>query len=188
MKMTTKLLATVAALGALATATYSYAQPDATSTASQAVMANAQAGFEEMMNARFEGLGRMLTLKDNQKAAWDAYVKASKGLHLNQMPTYDKPAVDTQERLERRLARSQARTEQIKAFTDARAALLKVLEPSQKYVLEEMEARHGRMPGQGMGFHHGAMMGGYGPHMMGGYGPHMMMNGYGPNPNCPMAQ
>lgn len=180
MKKTTKLLATVAALGALATATYSFAAApaqDAKADAQQAQQAqcpmmSAHYNMKDMMDARFEGLARMLTLEENQKAAWNAYVDASKAMHLGPKKTWDKPAVDTQDRLERRIEMATESTEQLKAFTKARADLLKVLNPSQKYVLEQMEMRHGRMGG-GMGGH-GGMMGGHG--MMGQGG---MMQGHG---------
>ncbi len=156
---TTRLLTTVATLGALAAASISYAapaeqkgEPETTSSATKAF------SIKDMMDARFEGLARMLTLEEGQKAAWNNYVTASKALHLGPQKTWDKPAVDTQDRLERRVQMAEARTKLLKDFTDARAALLKVLNPPQKLVLEQVEATHGRMGGMsgmggGMGMH-----------------------------------
>ncbi len=162
MKKTTKLLATVAALGALATASYSFAAPMAHGNTDgaqqhQCPMMASQVNKEDMMNARFEGIARMLTLEANQKAAWTAYVDASKTMHMGPKKTWDKPAVDTQDRLERRIEMQTEGTEQLKAFVKARAELLKVLNPSQKYVLEQTEMTHGKMGGDMGG--HGKMMG-----------------------------
>lgn len=169
MKKTTKLLATVAALGALATASYSFAAPmahgntDGAQEHQRPVVAS-QVNKEDMMNARFEGIARMLTLEANQKAAWTAYVDASKTMHMGPKKTWDKPAVDTQDRLERRIEMQTEETEQLKAFVKARAELLKVLNPSQKYVLEQTEMTHGKMMGKGMMGGKGGMMdhGGHG--------------------------
>lgn len=123
-----------------------------------------QVNKEDMMNARFEGIARMLTLEANQKAAWTAYVDASKTMHMGPKKTWDKPAVDTQDRLERRIEMQTEGTEQLKAFVKARAELLKVLNPSQKYVLEQTEMTHGKMMGKGMMGGKGGMMdhGGHG--------------------------
>ena len=192
MRMTTKLLATVATLGALATATFAYAEgqtaPEvkAAQPCAQCPVMNGQKSMEEAMNARFDSMERMLTLTDEQKPAWKAYVESSKAMHGYKNQKFDKPAVDMQERLERRIVRGEAKLEALKKFAQARAELLKVLNPSQKYVLEQREMQHGRMgghPGMGMDPHHG-MMHGKDPHhgMMHGKDPHHgMMNGMDPH-------
>lgn len=194
MRMTTKLLATVATLGALATATFAYAEgqtaPEvkAAQPCAQCPVMDGQKSMEEAMNARFDSMERMLTLTDEQKPAWKAYVESSKAMHGYKNQKFDKPAVDMQERLERRIVRGEAKLEALKKFAQARAELLKVLNPSQKYVLEQREMQHGRMgghPGMGMGMdpHHG-MMHGMNPHhgMMNGQNPHQgMMNGQNPH-------
>ena len=187
MRMTTKLLATVATLGALATATFAYAEgqtaPEvkAAQPCAQCPVMDGQKSMEEAMNARFDSMERMLTLTDEQKPAWKAYVESSKAMHGYKNQKFDKPAVDMQERLERRIVRGEAKLEALKKFAQARAELLKVLNPSQKYVLEQREMQHGRMgdhPGMGMDPHHG-MMHGMNPHqgMKNGHNPHhgMMM-------------
>lgn len=192
MRMTTKLLATVATLGALATATFAYAEgqtapevkaalPYAQCPVMDGPVMGGQQSMEEAMNARFDSMERMLTLTDEQKPAWKAYVESSKAMHGYKNQKFDKPAVDMQERLERRIVRGEAKLEALKKFAQARAELLKVLNPSQKYVLEQREMQHGRMgghPGMGMGMdpHHG-MMHGMNPHqgMMNGQNPHHRM-------------
>lgn len=190
MRMTTKLLATVATLGALATATFAYAEgqtapevkaalPYAQCPVMDGPVMGGQQSMEEAMNARFDSMERMLTLTDEQKPAWKAYVESSKAMHGYKNQKFDKPAVDMQERLERRIVRGEAKLEALKKFAQARAELLKVLNPSQKYVLEQREMQHGRMgghPGMGMDPHHG-MMHGMNPHqgMMNGQNPHHRM-------------
>lgn len=160
MRMTTKLLATVATLGALATATFAYAEAQtapevkASQPCAQCPVRGGQYSMDEVMNARFDSMERMLTLTEEQKPAWKAYVESSKAMHGYKNQKYDKPAADMQERLERRIARGEAKIEALKKFTQARAELLKVLNPSQKYVLEQREMQHGRMGGG----HHGMMM------------------------------
>ncbi|GEM_PF-1245453 len=168
MRKSTKILATVTALGALMSASLAFSAPDKQTTSPQTRPACPMAGYSmsDRMDARLEGIARMLTLEDNQKAAWENYVKASKALHMKKGKTYDKPAADMQERLERRAERAQNRADSLKAYAAARAELLKVLNPSQKYVLEQVEATHGRMGGammhphggMPMDPHHGMMM------------------------------
>lgn len=83
----------------------------------------------------------MLTLTDAQKPLWKAYVDARMA-RFAEAPRDVKPAVDVQDRLERRAERLAARADRVKKIADTRAELLKSLSVEQKYVLESYEYRH----------------------------------------------
>ncbi len=186
MSKTSKLLATVGALGALAVSGLVGAAPAQPADTTVPPCAQApQYSRADQVAARYEGLANMLTLKAEQQSAWKAYVDARVALAAPQKK-WDKPAVDTQERLERRAEAAEARVALLKTVTSARAELLKILSPEQKYVLESYEFTHrgkaaGGMRGMGPGFHHGMAPGFH--HGM-GYG--MTYHGMPPRPDCPM--
>ena len=120
---------------------------------------------------RWNALSRMLTITPEQKGAWDAYTAARDAVRTPIVnPESGRYAADEQTRLERRAERAKIRADLLGKAAAARAELLKVLSPEQKYVLEGMEFRHGdRMMDRG-------------PHHMRGFGPRGPMAG----PHCGM--
>ena len=181
MNKTNKILATVATVGALAFSSFVSAAP-AEEAAPQPVPPCMQTphhvGPADRVALRYEALERMLTLKDDQKSAWRAYVDARVAL-ATPAKAYDKPAVDTQARLDRRAERAEARAAQIRTVAQSRAELLKVLSPEQKFVMEKFEFQHQGVRA-GHNPHHGMMF--KGPNC-GGAAPHGMPC---PNAECPV--
>ena len=178
MNKTNRILATVAAVGALAFGGLAAAAP--APEAAPQMPPCMQAPHHQPVNRialRYEALERMLTLKEDQVSAWKAYVDARVALG-QPGKAYDKPAVDTQDRLERRAERAEARAAQIRTVAQSRAELLKVLTPEQKFVMEKFEVQH-----QGVrrhaNPHHGVMQG----PGCGGVPPH---GAPCPNTECPI--
>lgn len=91
-----------------------------------------------------------------------------------------KPAVDVQQRLERRAERLAARAERVKKIADTRAELLKSLSVEQKYVLESYEYRHRGFSKDGPDFRRDRDDRPFPPH-------HRMMphHPFGPDFDCP---
>lgn len=188
MKKTTRIAASLAALGALCIGGVAVAAPwhhgDAQCGAPCPGMSALQgprggsdaapgARAAEMRQAGWEAIGRILTLRPEQEGAWKAYVDAR--IALDAMPgvEFDKPAVDMQTRFERRAQVARVRADLLAKVVEARAELLKAFGPEQKYVLESFELQHA---GHGM-----RGMGPYGAPMAGATGPGMTLGG-----QCPM--
>lgn len=144
MTKTKKILATVAALGAMTVGSFAFAAPGEDPRGGSGVppCAEKRVAAQDWMMARYQSLGEMLTLTAEQKPLWKAYVDAR--LSRVMLPDADKPVVDVQQRLERRAERLAARAERVKKIADTRAALLKSLSVEQKYVLESYEFHHRR--------------------------------------------
>ena len=116
MNKTNRILATVAAVGALAFGGLAVAAP--APEAAPQVPPCMQAPHHQPQNRialRYEALERMLTLKDDQKSAWKAYVDARVAL-ATPAKAYDKPAVDTQDRLDRRAERADSMAASSRTF------------------------------------------------------------------------
>ena len=115
MTKTKKILATVAALGAMTVGGFALAAPadgprrgsDVPPCVERSVSA------ADWAAARYESLGEMLTLTDAQKPLWKAYVDARMA-RFAEAPRDVKPAVDVQDRLERRAERLAARADRVK--------------------------------------------------------------------------
>lgn len=137
-------LAAVTVFGSLLLAGTVQAAPEAVS----APAAKAEASVEQMTptERRYEALARILTLDAEQRPAWQAYVAARTQRAFPEV-TDKGPAVDIQEHLERMAAHAQAAADKVKTLANARAELLKVLRPDQKYVFEMHESQH-EMPGR----------------------------------------
>lgn len=197
MTNTRRLIAALAAVGTMVIGSAAFAAPQSENAAPVPPRAQWTAPCLQGY-ATMEGV---MTLTAEQKPLWDAYVTARSECRQN-FPGWNAPAADEQQRLDRRVERSEARVAQLKKVRDARAALLKSLSVEQKYVLESFEFRHrgarcGFGPGVGpRGPHHGwgHGMGPRGPHH--GFGPGKGAPvppkgpgyGWGPgmNPNCPL--
>ena len=82
--------------------------------------------------------------------ASQAYVDARTALDMMPGVQFDKPAVDEQSRLERRAQVAKVRADLLEKAVAARTELFKVLSPEQKYVLESFEQQHA-----GHGMHRG---------------------------------
>ena len=142
MTKTKKILATVAALGAMTVGGFALAAPADGPRRGSDVPPCVERSFSasDWAAARYESLGEMLTLTDAQKPLWKAYVDARMA-RFAEAPRDVKPAVDVQDRLERRAERLAARADRVKKIADTRAELLKSLSVEQKYVLESYEYR-----------------------------------------------
>ncbi len=107
---------------------------------------------EAFIEGRNQALESILTLKENQKAAFKAYADARvawTGGHLKKEARDPEKVYDEQTRLEDRAARLKLRADRLADLAAKRAALWKVLDPQQKMALEAFET-------QGMGVaHHG---------------------------------
>lgn len=151
MRKTQRIIASLAAVGALAVGSFAAAAPlpedaskdpqsGAALTATPAIGAPASPRLEHRL-ARFEAMARTLTLKDDaQKSAWKHYVDARLALDGPRGDRRGKLEIDQQDRLEREARDLETRAEAVKKIAAARAALLETLSPEQKYVLERMEA------------------------------------------------
>lgn len=201
MKNTHKIITSLAALGALCVGSVAIAQPwhhggpdgGRMGPGAECPMGGPgpQPGFDgrnaqEVRSARWAALASMLTLKPEQEGAWKAYVEARDALKTP-FGEQQKYAADEQTRLENRAERAKIRADQLARVAAARAELLKVLSPEQKYVLEGMEFHHGRRgfadgPRGPRGPHHEAD-GWHGPR--GWHGP---MGGDCFNRECPWQQ
>lgn len=88
----------------------------------------------------YKAMGKILTLTAEQQPLWAAYVNAREALRAPLgAKAGEEPPADMQERLERRAERAQLRADAIKAVATARAELVKSLSVEQKYVLEQFE-------------------------------------------------
>lgn len=110
MTKTKKILATVAALGAMTVGGFALAAPADGPRRGSDVPPCVERSFSasDWAAARYESLGEMLTLTDAQKPLWKAYVDARMA-RFAEAPRDVKPAVDVQDRLERRAERLAAR-------------------------------------------------------------------------------
>ena len=151
MTKTKKILATVAALGAMTVSGFTMAAPeDAPRRGPQeAPCLERNVSPQDWAAARYESLGKMLTLTPEQEPLWKAYVDARMA-RFAQVDKDVKPAVDVQSRLERRAERLAARADRVKKVAQTRAALLEKLSVEQKYVLESYEFHHRRDRGDRM--------------------------------------
>lgn len=152
MRKTQRIIASLAAVGALAVGSFAAAAPlpedvpkgsqanAALSSASPGLGPSASQRLEHRL-ARFEAMARTLTFKnDAQKTAWKTYVDARLALEGLRGHRRGMPEIDQQDRLEREARDLEVRAEAVKKVAAARAALLETLSPEQKYVLERMEA------------------------------------------------
>lgn len=131
----------------------------------------------------YDAMGKILTLTAEQQPLWQAYMDAREAVRKPFKAAKVKgetpqPPADLQDRLERRAERAQVHADAIKTLANARAALVKSLSVEQKYVLEQFEgARRGMMKRHPGPQPKPAMPGWHHP-----YGPHHM------NPNCPFVR
>ncbi len=94
----------------------------------------------------YEAMGKILTLTEAQQPLWQAYVDARDAFRSGPAPKAE-PPVDMQERLERRAERTEVRAAALKRVASARAQLVQSLSAEQKYVLEQYEmSRRGHGP------------------------------------------
>ncbi|MDO5530616.1 Spy/CpxP family protein refolding chaperone, partial [Sutterella sp.] len=183
MKKSTKIIASLATVGALCVGTVAMAAPwHHGAPAGDQPQPPAGYSAQDFRAAGWEAMARILTLKPEQQAAWKAYVDARSALDV--MPDsvkFDKPAVDIQTKLERRAQVAKVRADLLDKVAKARADLGKVLSPEQKYVLESFELQHSGhgMRGPRGGDDRGPQ--GFGPHHRGmgpqGFGPGCQGNG-----------
>ena len=190
MNKSTKIISSLAALGALCVGTAAMASPWHNGNCPGAGVPEAQCPIAAdgpradgprfnkpsrqvdpaVRAARWDAIARMLTIKPEQEAAWKAYTAARDAERTPIAKTDDKKlAVDVQTRLQLRADRAKVRADLLAKSAQARADLLNVLSPEQKYVLEGME------------FHHGARMMDRGPYHKGGFDADR-----GPGPRGPM--
>jgi len=104
---------------------------------------------ESRIEDRMASLESILTLKDNQKAAYKAYVDAKVKIGAEHRAWAEKHAqrpIDEQTRLDDRAARAKMNAELFSDVAAKRAALWQVLDPQQKLVLETYETHHGFGP------------------------------------------
>lgn len=134
----------------------------------------------EHVKAGYASVERLIGLRDDQKAAWSAYVNARVKFEQDRKARWEAnkgPALDQQTRLERRIERMKFELANLEVITAKRAELMKVLDAKQNYVLDQTEAHHG-MRG------HGRRGGpGMGPGQRGPKGP-----GVGPGPRGPQGE
>lgn len=146
MTKTSKLVASLAAVGALCVGTIAVAAPwhhEPTPPAPNAANpAECMTGMTNRMADGYASLGSILTLKDNQKKAWDKYVQARLALMQPVFAPDQKMPVDVQGRLELRKQSYETRASRLQNVINARAELFKVLSVEQKYVLESHEMKH----------------------------------------------
>lgn len=190
MNKSTKIISSLAALGALCVGTAAMASPWHNGNCPGAGVPEAQCPIAAdgpradgprfnkpsrqvdpaVRAARWDAIARMLTIKPEQEAAWKAYTAARDAERTPIAKTDDKKlAVDVQTRLQLRADRAKVRADLLAKSAQARADLLNVLSPEQKYVLEGME------------FHHGARMMDRGPYHKGSFDADR-----GPGPRGPM--
>lgn len=160
MKKTTRIVASLAALGALCVGGVAIAAPwhhcetpvDGMPCAGMNAPKHSGAGMPcapqaqnraEMRAAGWEAIGRILTLRPEQEGVWKNYVEARMALDAMPGTKFDKPAVDMQSRFERRAQIARVRADLLDKVVAARAELLKAFGPEQKYVLESFELQHG---------------------------------------------
>lgn len=152
MRKTQKIIASLAAVGALAVGSFAVAAPlPEGALKTEGPVAGVQAPIPqaapnsprmERRLARFEAMARTLTFKDDaQQSAWKHYVDARLALDSLRGAHHAQPPIDEQDRLERDARAAALRADALKKVAESRASLLKVLSPEQKYVLEQMEKK-----------------------------------------------
>ena len=155
MKKTQKILASLAAVGALCVGSAAVAAPwhhgggCPMADVPPAVQAPQRGG--PSLAEGYAAMANVLTLTDEQKPLWKAYMDAHDALRDVPRARWDRPAADMQERLERRAQVAEARAASMKKVAETRAALLKSFSVEQKYVLESFEYSHRGMAGGRMG-------------------------------------
>lgn len=159
MKKTSRIVASLAALGALCIGGVAVAAPfhhgevpvDGMPCAGMSAPQHPGVGMPcapqakdrmEMRAAGWEAIGRILTLRPEQEGVWKNYVEARMALDAMKGTKFDKPAVDMQSRFERRAQVARTRADLLDKVVAARAELLKAFGPEQKYVLESFELQH----------------------------------------------
>lgn len=178
MKKSHKIIASLAAVGALCVGTAAIAGPGHHDGEVRGGMPCAGYASQDYQAAGWEAVARLVTITPEQQGAWKAYVDARTALDMMSGVQFDKPAVDEQSRLERRAQVAKVRADLLERAVAARTELFKVLSPEQKYVLESFEQQHA-----GHGMHRGFR----GPQGFQGFGPGCPgMDGIPGNPDCPM--
>ncbi len=178
MKKSHKIIASLAAVGALCVGTAAIAGPWHHDGEVRGGMPCAGYASQDYQAAGWEAVARLVTITPEQQGAWKAYVDARTALDMMPGVQFDKPAVDEQSRLERRAQVAKVRADLLEKAVAARTELFKVLSPEQKYVLESFEQQHA-----GHGMHRGFR----GPQGFQGFGPGCPgMDGVPGNPDCPM--
>lgn len=149
MKKSQKILASLAAVGALCIGSAAVAAPWHHGDCPMADVPPSMQAPQRGATAFAEGypaLANVLTLTDAQKPLWKAYMDARAALRDLPRARWDQPAVDVQERLERRAQVAEARAAAAKKVAETRAELIKSFSVEQKYVLESFESVHRGMP------------------------------------------
>lgn len=161
MKKTQKILASLAAVGALCVGSAAVAAP--WHPAPGCPMADVPPAMQAPQRGGpglaegYAAMANVLTLSEEQKPLWKAYMDARDALRDLPRARWERPAVDVQERLERRAQEAEARAAAMKKVAETRAELLKSFSVEQKYVLESFEFSHRPGPAGRLGpkpYHH----------------------------------
>ena len=101
MKKSHKIIASLAAVGALCVGTAAIAGPWHHDGEVRGGMPCAGYASQDYQAAGWEAVARLVTITPEQQGAWKAYVDARTALDMMPGVQFDKPAVDEQSRLER---------------------------------------------------------------------------------------